>query len=71
MLDSSVNRRDFLKLIGIGASSLGLGIASPKALAETPDGMLVESPNEYGSFLVEKLKDKNFRTNTKPKKSSA
>ena len=48
----SVNRRDFFKLIGIGASSLGLGIVGPKLLAKTKDGTLVESPGEYGGFLV-------------------
>jgi reductive dehalogenase len=60
MSNSSVNRRDFLKLIGIGASSLGFGIASPKPLATTTDGMLVASPAEYGGFLVEKLSAKKF-----------
>ncbi len=52
MSNPSVNRRDFLKLIGIGASSLGLGIAGPKPMAKTRDGTLVESPGEYGGFLV-------------------
>lgn len=56
----TVNRRDFIKLLGIGASSLGLGIAGPKPIANTRDGTLVESPGEYGGFLVEKLKAKNF-----------
>ena len=60
MSDPSVNRRDFLKLIGISASSLGLGIAGPKTMARTKDGILVESPGEYGGFLVEKLNAKNF-----------
>ncbi|MEE8604596.1 MAG: reductive dehalogenase domain-containing protein, partial [Candidatus Aminicenantaceae bacterium] len=60
MSNPSVNRRDFLKLIGIGASSLGLGIAGPKPMAKTRDGTLVESPGEYGGFLVEKLNAKNF-----------
>jgi reductive dehalogenase len=60
MSNPSVNRRDFLKLIGIGASSLGLGIAAPKLLARTWEGTLIESPDEYGGFLVEKLNAKNF-----------
>jgi len=60
MSNPSVNRRDFLKLMGMGASSLGLGIAAPKLLTKTRDGMLVESPSEYGGFVVEKLNAKNF-----------
>jgi reductive dehalogenase len=60
MSESSVNRRDFLKFLGIGTSSLGLGIAGPKLIAKTRDGTLVESSGEYGGFLVEKLDVKNF-----------
>jgi len=60
MSNPSVNRRDFLKLIGIGTSSLGLGIAGPKPIAKTRDGTLVESSGEYGGFFVEKLGAKNF-----------
>jgi epoxyqueuosine reductase len=57
---SSVNRRDFLKILGIGASSLGLGIAAPNPTAKTKEGMLIESPEEYGGFLVEKLSAHNL-----------
>jgi reductive dehalogenase len=60
MSNPTVNRRDFLKLMGMGAPSLGLGIAAPKLLTKTRDGMLVESPNEYGGVVVEKLNAKNF-----------
>ena len=60
MSNSSVNRRDFLKLIGISASSLGLGITGTNLIAKTRDGTLVESPSEYGGFIVEKLNAKNF-----------
>jgi reductive dehalogenase len=60
MSDPSVNRRDFIKLLGIGASSMGLHLAGPKLLAKTKAGMLVESPSEYGGFVVEKLDTKNF-----------
>lgn len=60
MSEPSFNRRDFLKWIGIGASSLGMGIVGPKPIAKTMDGTLVESPCEYGGFLVEKLNTKTF-----------
>ncbi|UCE42414.1 MAG: reductive dehalogenase [Candidatus Aminicenantes bacterium] len=60
MSNPSFNRRDFLKLIGIGASTLGLGIVGPKPIVKTRHGTLVESPGEYGDFLVEKLKAQNF-----------
>jgi anaerobic selenocysteine-containing dehydrogenase len=60
MANPSVKRRDFLKLIGIGASSMGLGITEAKPMAKTRDGMLVEAPDEYGGFLVEKLNTKIF-----------
>ena len=60
MSNPSVNRRDFLKIIGIGASSLGLGIAGPRLLARTKEGMLIESPSEYGAFAVERLNTKSF-----------
>jgi len=56
----TVNRRNFIKLLGIGASSLGLGTAGPKPMAKTREGTLIESPGEYGGFLVEKLNAKNF-----------
>jgi reductive dehalogenase len=60
MSKQSVNRRDFIKLMGIGVSSLGIGIASSKSIAKTPDGLLVESPSEYGGFLVEKIDRMKF-----------
>ncbi len=60
MSNSPVNRRNFLKLIGIGASSLGLGIAGPKTLAKTRVGVLAESPVEYAGFVVEKLNARTF-----------
>lgn len=55
MSNSSVNRRDFLKFLGIGASSLGFGIGAYNPMAKTDKGMLIESPEKYGDFLVEKL----------------
>jgi reductive dehalogenase len=62
MTKPSVNRRDFLKLLGIGVSSVGLGFEgpSPKPIAKTKHGTLIESPGEYGGFLVEKLNAKKF-----------
>ena len=60
MPDSSIKRRDFLKLLGMSASSLGLGTAASNPIIKTREGTLVESPGEYGGFLVEKLDAKNF-----------
>lgn len=60
MSNSSLDRRDFLKLMGLGTSALGLGALTPKILGKTSRGVLVESPNEYGGFLVEKLENKNY-----------
>jgi reductive dehalogenase len=60
MSKHTVNRREFLKIMGIGASSLGIGIAASKSIAKTPDGLLVESPSEYGGFLVEKISERKY-----------
>lgn len=51
MSDQSVNRRDFLKLIGLG----GAGFAVPTVIGKSSNGYLVESEEEYSGFLVEKL----------------
>ncbi len=60
MSERTVKRRDFIKFMGFGTSSLGLGMASLKHYARTRDGTLVESPVEYGGFLVEKMSDKKL-----------
>jgi epoxyqueuosine reductase len=60
MTNISIERREFIKRFGVGAASLGLGCAVPKVVAKIPDGVLVDSPEEYGGFLVEEISDKNF-----------
>ena len=68
MTESNLDRRDFLKLLGIGTSTLGLGALAPKIFARTPHGTLVESPTEYGGFLVEKLNGKTYPYQFDPEK---
>ncbi|MCK4772403.1 MAG: reductive dehalogenase [Candidatus Latescibacteria bacterium] len=60
MSEESVDRRNFLQLIGLGAGALGAGLAAPAVVAETENGFLVESESEYGGFLVEKLKEGKY-----------
>lgn len=60
MKNHSIERREFIKLMGVGAASLGFGNSAPRLIAKTPDGVLVDSPEEYGGFLVEKFTDLNF-----------
>lgn len=60
MQDSSIHRRDFLKFMGIGAAAVSLSASAPKVIAETSNGILVESTCEYGGFLVEKITNKKF-----------
>lgn len=67
MFYQSINRRDFLKITGISAATLGLGITGSRSVARTPDGTLVESPSEYGGFLVEKINSKKFPYEYDPK----
>ena len=50
-----MDRRDFLKVMGIGASVLGAGLSTPRIVAKTSSGILLESPDEYGGFIVERL----------------
>jgi epoxyqueuosine reductase len=60
MTNISIERREFLKRLGVGAATLGLGSAVSKGVAKTPGGVLIDSPEEYGGFLVEKISDKNL-----------
>ncbi len=60
-----IDRRSFLKSVGIGAA-IGTGIAAPKIIAETADGTLVESQTEYGGFQVKKLINGKFPYEVKP-----
>jgi reductive dehalogenase len=60
MKKSSMNRRNFLKMAGIGAAALGTGLVLPTIVAETENGVLVESEEQYGGFLVEQLTKGNL-----------
>lgn len=57
MSEESIDRRNFLQLVGMGAGAFGAGLVAPTVVAETADGFLIESESEYGGFLVEKLAD--------------
>ncbi len=60
MNDHAMQRREFLKLMGVGTASVGLGNHMPAVVSRTPDGILVDSHEEYGGFLVERITDPNF-----------
>jgi len=53
MLDLSLERREFLKLLSTGSAALGLGISAPEVIGKTSNGNVVFSPSEYGSLPVE------------------
>lgn len=60
MNKNSVDRRDFLKIAGVGSAAIGIGLSAPKIIARTANGFLVESKEEYGEFQVEKLTKGKF-----------
>ena len=51
---NKVNRRDFLKKAGLGSAALAT-FGSAVVTGKTKNGYLVESREEYGDFIVEKL----------------
>ena len=55
MRSGEINRRDFLHLLGLGTAALAGGLFSPRVVGRTKRGVLIESSEEYGGFLVEKL----------------
>ncbi len=65
MSKSSINRRKFLQAMGVSAAGLALG--SPKIIAQTKNGILVEDKSQYGDFLIEKLKSGKFPYQCDPK----
>jgi reductive dehalogenase len=60
MTDKSINRRDFLQALGIGSFLMGTSFAAPQLIAKTANGEIVQSPQEYGGFQVEKLSKGKF-----------
>lgn len=60
MRNFSSERREFIKRLGFGAAALGLSRSTPGFGAKTSGGVVVDSPKEYGGFLVEKVSGENF-----------
>ncbi|MBN1271599.1 MAG: reductive dehalogenase [Candidatus Aminicenantes bacterium] len=60
MKKGKIRRRDFLKITGFGAASLGTGLTASRLLGLTDRGEMIESPNEYGPFVVEKINGKSL-----------
>ncbi|MFP3854091.1 MAG: reductive dehalogenase [Anaerolineales bacterium] len=54
MSETNINRRDFLKIMGLESAALGTALAVPKLVGRTANGVLLESKEYYGGFLVEK-----------------
>ena len=65
MLDFNFNRRDFLKRAGLGAVAVAT-IGSQVVIGKTKRGYLVESEEEYGDFIVEKLTGGEYPYQVKP-----
>jgi reductive dehalogenase len=55
MSDININRRSFMQMIGAGAATLAAGFSAPRVIARTANGRLVQSEEEYGQIVVEKL----------------
>ncbi len=60
MTKKDIQRREFLKRMGIGSIAIGAGLGIPKVLATTDHGMLVENKDQYGETPVEVLSGKEF-----------
>jgi reductive dehalogenase len=60
MSKQSIDRRDFLKMLGIGTATVGVSMARPEVIAKTKDGVVVESLSDYGGFPVEKITNKKY-----------
>ena len=67
MSKKSIHRRDFMKMMGLGTAAIGFGIASPKVIGRTDNGIVIESPGEFGGFPVEKIDNNNFPYEYKPR----
>ena len=65
MGNSKVDRRNFLKKVGLGAAATVV-LGSQRIIGKTNNGYLVESEEEYGEFLVEKLSGEKYPYQIKP-----
>ncbi len=55
MTNFSRERRQFIERLGLGAVALGLSRSNHGLIAKTSGGVVVDSPEEYGGFLVERV----------------
>ena len=60
MTNININRRSFMQMLGAGAATLAAGLSAPRVIARTANGVLVQSEEEYGQIIVEKLDKGNF-----------
>ena len=67
MTNIPMERREFIKRLGVGAAAVGLSQSSAGFIGKTPGGVVVDSPGEFGGFLVEKIVDPNFPYEYDPK----
>jgi reductive dehalogenase len=55
MAKNAIDRRDFLKMMGISTAAVGLNFSVPKVVGRNEKGLILESEEEYGGFQVQKL----------------
>jgi len=60
MSEPILDRRHFLKWMGLGTAGLGLSRVMPEGHSLGPKDALLEIPAEYGGFFVERLGDGRF-----------
>jgi len=66
MKQHDIQRREFLRRMGIGSMVLGSGLGLTNVLAKTDDGFLVENQDQYGQTPVEILSGKEFPYQVNP-----
>ncbi|MFC2164476.1 reductive dehalogenase [Acidobacteriota bacterium] len=66
MSKPTLDRRHFLKWMGLGTAGLGFSRVIPEGHSLGPEGARFDTPAEYGSFLVEKLVEGRFPYECKP-----
>lgn len=56
---NEINRRNFIKKIGIGTAAVTSGLGISNILGNSDNGIIIESENEYGALPVERLSKGN------------